>query len=234
MTLVLVEPPDSEPLTADEARARVQSLSDVDDDNVVNALIAAARAHFDGDNSWLRRAILTQTWDLRIDSFYPDAAGPYRQLPYMHPNWYGRPLWQPSAHPGIAIPLPPLQKVVSVKYLDSDGAVQTIDPTVYTVHSGEPAHLLLAHGKSWPSTSNMPGAITIRFIAGYGDDGSDVDERIRTAIALQAGYLRAMMDKDFMVQSERIGPLSQSFTFAGHESLSNAAMALVQPLRSWT
>jgi hypothetical protein len=83
----------------------------------------------------------------------------------------------------------------------------------------------------------MPGgAVRIRFIAGYGDAGSDVDERIRMAICLQISHLRSLTQQNlFLSSKETPGVSRRSWTVGPNAgaALSDAAMALLNNLRVW-
>lgn len=244
MSLVLVTPPSVEPLTAAEARARLNIGSEVTD-AVLNAFISAARLMIDGADGWLGRALVTQTWDLVLDHFegwnlprergfyggsYAYGGGassdygydPQRLRQYRH---------------GIIIPLPPLQSVTSVKYIDTDGSEQTLDPVTYVVEKGTPSHIVLATGKTWPAVSTQPGSVVIRFVAGYGSLGSDVPENVRSAICLQASHLRSLSAQNLFLNHEEIpGVLNRGWTVGANAgvAIADAAMALLNPLRVWT
>jgi uncharacterized phiE125 gp8 family phage protein len=192
MKLSIVSPPAALPLTADEARARIQTLSSVSDDSVVEALIGAATASLDGPNGFLQRAIITQTWDLTLDAF---------------DHWR-------SADEGIEIPLPPSQSVDSITYIDSDVEV-ALSSGDYRISPGSPSRIYPVLGGSWPTSAVLGGSVTIRFTAGYGYDGSSVPENIKIAIALKAGHIRSLLDKDLYLSHEQIGQLSRSFTLGG-------------------
>jgi uncharacterized phiE125 gp8 family phage protein len=100
-----------------------------------------------------RRAFITQTWDMSFNEWPSD--------------------WR------LKVYRPPLQSITSVKYLDSDNVEHTW--TDYTVDiASEPGVIIL---ESLPSASlRRSGAITVRFVAGYGAAGSNVPERINNAI----------------------------------------------------
>ncbi|MDQ1925174.1 head-tail connector protein [Massilia pseudoviolaceinigra] len=77
--------------------------------------------------------------------------------------------------PGFAglIPLPssPLVEVVSLKYLDVDGATQTLSENAYVINREiEPGFVALAAGASWPATKTHPEAVILTVICGYGPD----------------------------------------------------------------
>lgn len=161
MTLVLITPPSQLPLTLDEAKA--QAVIDYDYDDVfIMACIAAATGDIDGVNGWLGRALITQTWELRLDRF-------------------------PSK---IKVPLPPLQSVTSITYVDLEGATQTLDPNHYTVLSGrEPAEIWPAYGVCWPATRCVPEAVSVRFVAGYGDSQDAIPDLIKHWLKLRVATL---------------------------------------------
>ncbi|MCG8004687.1 MAG: hypothetical protein JAY88_14705 [Candidatus Thiodiazotropha lotti] len=85
----------------------------------------------------------------------------------------------------MLLPRPPLQSVTAVKYLDADGNQQTVNQSVYQVGTNTtPGRILLLPGQVWPETMDIPGAITVEFVAGYGDDADSVPEIIRQGIRL--------------------------------------------------
>jgi hypothetical protein len=242
MSLILVTGPAVEPLTAAEAKARLNIGNEVSDD-VIKALITASRQMIDGKDGWLGRAINTQTWDLVLDRFptsnyYYQEKGFYPQevwYPYPQEVWGQYPYSSKRRH-GITIPLPPLQQVVSVTYLDINDAVQTLDPSTYVVNSDAPSDLSLIESATWPTAALRAGAVKLRFIAGYGDAGSDVDETIRMAIALQVSHLRSLTQQNLFISRENLpGVMDTSWTMGGgaEAALSGAVMALLQNLRVW-
>jgi hypothetical protein len=214
-------------------------------DTVLGAFITAARQMLDGRDGWLGRALNTQTWDLILDRFptsnyYYQEKGFYPQevwYPYPQELWGLYPYMSKRRH-GITIPLPPLQQVLSVSYLDAaTNAILTLDPTTYVVLPDAPSDLSLIIGQAWPTPSLTPGCVKVRFIAGYGDKGSDVDERIRTAICLQVSHLVSLTARYLFQSREDVpGVMSRAWTLGvGAETVINgAAMALLNPLRVWT
>src|SRR6185437_12960954 len=81
MSSILLTPPAAEPLALDEARAFLR-LDTHDDDEIVVALIAAARLHIETQT---RRALITQGWRLTLDAWPADGRiavrpGPLRDL----------------------------------------------------------------------------------------------------------------------------------------------------------
>jgi len=77
--------------------------------------------------------------------------------------------------PGAIRLAAPTYSVESVKYVDSDGAEQTLDPADYYADMiTEPGYIMPASGKAWPATANQVNSVTVDFTAGYGPDDSTV------------------------------------------------------------
>ncbi len=166
MTLSLVTGPVGEPITTAEAKAhlRVDTLSA--EDGLIDDDITAARQWAE---SFLGRALLAQTWDLKLDDF---------------PASDQAPIW---------LPLPPLQSVTSIIYTDTNGNSQTWAASNYIVDApsgdlAEPGRIATAYQESYPTTRNIINAVTIRFVAGYGA-ASDVPQKIKQAMYLTIGHL---------------------------------------------
>lgn len=83
----------------------------------------------------------------------------------------------------------PIQSIVSIKYLDTSGAEQTLDPqdTILDKDS-EPGYLSPAYGKGWPETYAVPNAVRVRYICGYGD-ASQVPASIKSWMLMAIGTM---------------------------------------------
>jgi uncharacterized phiE125 gp8 family phage protein len=148
----IVTSPTEEPVTLVELKEELRIDSDNTDFDV--KLTRGIKAARERAEHYLDRALITQTWDLFMDRF-ADA---------------------------IEIPLPPLQSVSSITYIDDSGVQQTLSTDVYTVDTAaEPGIVRLAYGQAWPSVRCQANAVTIRFVAGYGDQ-ADVPDDIKEAI----------------------------------------------------
>lgn len=172
--LVLVDPPAVEPLTVAEVRARLALPASVTD-AVIGALITAARMEFDGQAGCLKRALVTQTWDLLLDGFPCE----------------------------IRVPFPPLQEVTEIGITDAAGEETIVAPSAYRVLPGTPARIVPATD-GWPSGASGRQSVRVRFVAGYGDAGTDIPEPIRQAIVFRVGYLRSMMRPDVLLRREEV------------------------------
>lgn len=169
MSVILVTPPSAPVLSLDEAREHLRvdawgSPPSSPDDALIERMERAAVAEVDGWNGWLGRALVTQVWQLALDTF---------------PTANGARIW---------LPLPPLQSVASVTYIDTTGQTQVLDPEAYRVVSDvEPGFVEPASG-AWPATGIGRSAVRVRFTCGYGDDGGAVPELIRNYIAIRLGH----------------------------------------------
>lgn len=151
----------SDPLvTLAEAKTHLNVQHD-DDDAFIQSLISSATKNIDGGDGWLGRALVTQEWEMRLDGFLSE----------------------------IRIPLPPLISIDSVKYIDTDGAEQTLAGSAYETVTGGAwcSYLRPVYGTVWPAVRCERGAVRIAFTAGYGD-AADVPEPIKHAVKLMAAH----------------------------------------------
>lgn len=79
-----------------------------------------------------------------------------------------------------------LQSVSSVKYLDTDGNLQTLESSQYQVDLFN-SRLYPAYGVTWPALREQFNAVQIEFVSGYGNAGSYVPQGIREAITFIVG-----------------------------------------------
>lgn len=158
MSLSLITAATESPISVAEA-ANQLNITGSDDDAFLESLIAGVTAYFDGNNGILGRALLTQTWDLKLDRFpYSDADAIY-------------------------MPLPPLQSVTHIKYIDSDGSLQTWDSSNYVVDTAsQPGRIYLAYNKSWPDTRDIRDAVIVRFVCGYGAAATSIPKDIKQCL----------------------------------------------------
>ena len=81
----------------------------------------------------------------------------------------------------------PVQSITSIEYVDLDGNPQTLNSANYqselTRRPPQRAVIMPAYQTSWPSArTGIYNAITVTFVAGYGDDWNDVPQDVRTAV----------------------------------------------------
>ena len=147
MPTKLITAPTVEPVTLDQVKAscRIDSAAE---DALLAGLAGAARQTAEQITG---RSLAPQTWERVLDAFPSGARSPYGGE--------------------IELLYPPAATVASVKYLDLDGAEQTLDSGLYLLANDfEPALLLPAQGSAWPQTlPAMPTAVRVRYTAGYAD-----------------------------------------------------------------
>ena len=180
--LQLVTAPTIEPITLADARRQVRLFEgEAAFDEELKVLISTARQWAEDATA---RCFIEQTWDLLFPRGFPSTS--------MHAV---------ISSDEIRIPRAPLKAAAGIthlKYLDTDGAQQTLLATKYDVVSrGGRAVLVPVYGTSWPSTRDWPTGgnypLEVRFIAGYGAAPSLVPARYRHAMLL---HLEAGFDRD--------------------------------------
>ena len=156
--LTQLSPPAAEPLTLADAKLHLRVDADItEDDGLIAALIVTARQQAEHRTG---RALVTQQWRLGLDRFADDS---------------------------LELPLPKLQSVQSVTYLDADGVRQTLAGAEYDVVTDElVGRLLPAFGKTWPDCRIRPGSVQVSYTCGYGA-ASDVPQSIKAWMLLAIG-----------------------------------------------
>jgi len=143
--------------TCDFAVSIARQALTTDENDLLDSLIISARQWAE---EFTRRAFTTRTCTLRLDRFPAE----------------------------IILPRPPLSSVTSITYVDVNGDSQTLDSSAYQVVTyEEPARIVTAYGESWPSTRSVPEAVTVTYVAGYGD-ASAVPDTIKNALKLLVSH----------------------------------------------
>lgn len=162
--------PTEEPLTLAEAKLNLR-VDHTADDDLITAIIVVARQWCE---SFQNRSYVTQTITLKMDKF--PCCGDYDE---------------------IVVPRPPLQSVTSIKYVDEDGAEQTLSSDVYDVDTySEPGRIGLANSQSWPGVRGDLNGIEVIYIAGYGD-ADDVPDRFKRAMHLIIAHLYEHREQNY-------------------------------------
>lgn len=163
--LTQVSAPALEPVTTAEAKAHLR-VEHADEDDLIGALVKTSRQRIE---AFLSRALIEQTWDVVYECFPRDGVA-------------------------IELPLPPLQSVTSVTYIDLSGDAQTWASSNYTVEA--PAGEDAPHGRivpkfltEYPVAARYASAVTVRFVAGFGPDPTDVPEVYRRALLADLAHL---------------------------------------------
>lgn len=153
--------PEVTPVSVAEVKTAARIDHDFEDDFLQTA-VEAATAHFDGYAGVLGRALITQTWTLTL------------------PELYRR----------MALPLAPVQSITSIEYYDTSGVQQTLDSSLYRLQPGGGwPYIERDEDATYPATDTRDDAVTITFVAGYGDAPSNVPAPLRQAIKILAVHL---------------------------------------------
>lgn len=148
------------PVTLAEVKTHLR-ITGTDEDAAVTRFIGEAT---DWAEEFLRASLVTQTWVLKLDRF-PVGDGP------------------------IDLPRGPVQSITSVAYLDSAGASQTLAEGTDFQLKTDPFCPQIAPepGQCWPSTEcERREAVTITYVAGYGDDETAIPDDIRHGVIRRA------------------------------------------------
>lgn len=193
MALRLTSAPLIEPLTLTEAKLHLR-VSGTDEDTLITNLISAARVQAE---NICRRAFITQSWTLYLDAFplysYFGVVPGYVPVDQLPSGWMSMRNYAVRFRGGrIDLPFPTLQAVSSIKYLDLNGTLQTLDPSLYTVDdASEPGSVTPAPNTYWPDTQNIVNAVQIAYTAGYGSAATDVPASIKAWMLMRIGALYA-------------------------------------------
>lgn len=137
------------------AEAKSHLRVDVADDDTLITSLIVAM-RTDCENE-IKRSLITQTWEKVLD-FFPDA---------------------------IQLPMPPVQSVTSITYLDIDGALQTLPTNQYVLDKdSEPGYVVRAINVNWPVTGDYINAVRVRYVAGYAA-AANVPEPIKLWIKIR-------------------------------------------------
>ena len=139
MNLRIITQPTAEPVTVEDAMAhcRVDGYSESPVSADQTYVETLVTVARQMAENYTQRKIAQATYELRLNDF------------------------------AAIIKLPaPVQSVESIKYIDADDVEQTVDADVYVFddHPDEPA---IYQVDSWPVAKDEPGAVRIRFVAGY-------------------------------------------------------------------
>lgn len=155
--LELVTPPATDAVVTTTAAKLALRIDGSDLDTEVDRLVRAGVRQAQLE---MHRAILTQTWALRLDCF--------------------------PGHGVIELPFG-CTSVTSVSYFDDANASQTLAGTNYVVDTArQPGRLIRADGTTWPTTYRRPNAVTVTMVCGFGDV-DDVPEEVKDWIIAFVG-----------------------------------------------
>jgi uncharacterized phiE125 gp8 family phage protein len=208
MPIQLLAGPSVEPVSLAEAKAHLR-VDIADDDALIAALIVTARQCAE---TITRRALVTQQWLLATDRFPSPMAGRLTEY-WLGQQWGLAGMGGVSQFPvtdrtgyGFLLPLCPLQSVDSIQYTDTGGGISTMAVTDYKVDSvSEPARILPAYGKAWPTTRQEINAVQITFTAGYGLAAA-VPQGIKAWMLLRIGSMYQHREEQALLERATLSP----------------------------
>ena len=164
--------PAAEPVTL--AQAKQQCVVDIgftDDDDLISALITAARQHCE---KLMQRAIFSRTILLSLDNFPIPTFGSTLNPSDRAAFFTGTYIWNQLA---IRLPMPRCTSITSITYHDQTGTQQTVDATTYNADFiGEPCRIVPKWSCTWPTAAYFtPGSVQVTYTTGTWGDGVDVN-----------------------------------------------------------
>ncbi|MDB5651438.1 MAG: hypothetical protein JWL62_2958 [Hyphomicrobiales bacterium] len=156
MTPILMAGPVVEPMTLDEVRTWLK-LDTHDEDDLVTSLVRAARSAVEQAT---RRALLAQSWRLRLD------------------RW--------PCNGILAVPLSPVLSIDAVRVFDAGGVATSPDTAGFQLDQSHGTRLFIDTPP--PSPGRLYGGIEIDFTAGFGTTASSVPEPLRQAMRLLVAF----------------------------------------------
>jgi uncharacterized phiE125 gp8 family phage protein len=159
-SLVRITSPAVEPVSLSFAKQHCRVDTDADD-LYIQSLIAVARQYVE---DVLDITICSTVWEVKYDLF---------------------PVW------AIVLPrLPMLDRAVTVTYRSGDGTFsQLSSATDFQVDASVlPGRIYPQWARSWPATRGDENSVTVRYSAGYGDDGQSAPPIVKHLILLLTAH----------------------------------------------
>jgi uncharacterized phiE125 gp8 family phage protein len=152
MSITVVTPPASEPVSLAEAKLFLRVDHNAED-SLIATLIGAAR---EAVEAGIGRALITRRARESLD------------------------IWRRDAVNGAVLGLGPVTNVVAVRLLANNGAQSVIDPDRYRLESNRDRPRLVFPA-GFPATLRSAGGIEIEYDCGYADEASDLPIALRLA-----------------------------------------------------
>lgn len=192
MSIRLITPPATEPITLNEAKLQCGFGPMQDSDRAASQILNEKLRAFvvtarEACENYINRVFITQRWQIVLDGF---------------PGYSTR--YERNGYPEIRLPKPPFQSVESFQYIDTAGVVQDLvldasygtDPNpptwAYQLERGsetQPGRLISAYPRYFPPTRLVPGNVIVKFRCGYGCPISVTTAENSTTLTLLAGSI---------------------------------------------
>lgn len=188
MRLTLVTSPSVEPVSLSLAKQHCR-VEITDDDAYITSLITAARVLCE-QRSHL--AFVNQTWDAFLDT-WDDDKSPYTDQVtgfFWSSNQTGSTLYTDTyRHNQILLPRGPVSSVTWVKYYDPTATQQTWSSSNYVVSTGNPGRIGPVENVFFPPIAMQNDSINVRYVVGYGPDGTTTPQPAIWAILMTIAHL---------------------------------------------
>lgn len=205
--------PTGEPLTLAEVRpfARVDA-DDTSQDTTIGILIAAARRYAE---NYTGRRLMTQTLRAVADGFPGSAIhllpwGGYAQRTVIR---------RPDDELLIKLLRGPVTAITSITYVDTAGALQTLDPAAYIFDSSDLVQRIApAFGLTWPAARVQLASVKITFVAGYADAAS-IPATFRNWMLVRIATAYEHREEEEIVARGKLQPLEYVDTLLDSEKV---------------
>lgn len=152
MTITVITPPASEPVSLAEAKLYLR-IDHAHEDELIETLIAAAR---EAVEAAIGRALITRTVRESLD------------------------IWVREAAQGAVLGLGPVSDIVAVRLLADNGSQSVLDPERYRLEGGrDRPRLVFAAGV--PATLRQVGGIEIEYQCGFAESAEALPVALRLA-----------------------------------------------------
>jgi uncharacterized phiE125 gp8 family phage protein len=156
MTLQILIPPASEPVSLSEAKTAVR-VTDTVEDALISRLISAARQKIERA---LGLGLIAASYQETFDRWGP------RRL----------------KSGAIRLRMGPLLSVTAIRVADSSGGFLVIDPGLYSARLATRPGLIAPTAAGLPEAGIGSGGLQVDYRCGFGDSAADVPEPLRQAI----------------------------------------------------
>lgn len=174
--------PVNKPVTTTEMKLWLQLDSGfTDDDTLIADLIDAA---VESCQVYTQRSLITQTLTYRLDRFPTHM----NQEPWWDGVRQGAITELYGSYDFLPLTRGPLQSVTSLSTFDDSNAETTFSSDNYFADT-QNDRIVLNDGQIWPVDLRDWDAVKVVYVAGYGDDASDVPAPIRTGIKMHVAKM---------------------------------------------
>lgn len=152
MSLTIITPPASEPVSLAEAKLYLR-VDHADEDALIVSMIGAAR---EAVEAAIGRALITRTVRESLD------------------------IWVREAAQGAVLGFGPVSDIIAVRLLADNGSQSVLDPERYRLE-GQRDRPRLVFAAGVPATLREVGGIEIEYACGFAEDAADLPVALRLA-----------------------------------------------------